>query len=164
MSVYLAAHHAGFEMKNVLIDFVRDELNYKVEDCGAHEFDASDDYPLILKKAAERLASDVARGVESFAIVCGGSDQGEAVAMNRHKGVRCGVFYGWDEALQPDTTGNEYSLLESMRAHDDTNALALASRMLSLDSAKEAVRTWLGAHIDVDERHKRRIDQLDQLG
>ena len=35
MKIYFAADHAGFELKNTLLSYVRTELKHEVEDCGA---------------------------------------------------------------------------------------------------------------------------------
>ena len=94
MKIYFAADHAGFELKNALLVYARDELGHEVEDCGALTLDNDDDYPVFISSAARKLSEDVARGVESRAIVIGASGQGEAIVANRFKGVRCVLYYG----------------------------------------------------------------------
>lgn len=89
MKVYFASDHAGFQTKNALVAFVRDQLKYDVEDCGALVSDPQDDYPAIIAVAARKLSQDVAAGKDSRAIVAGASGQGEAIVANRFKGVRC---------------------------------------------------------------------------
>ena len=60
MKVYFAADHAGFEIKNQLLAYVRDELKMDVEDCGAFVNDPADDYPGIIAAALSlRLAYTV---------------------------------------------------------------------------------------------------------
>ena len=44
MRIYLGADHAGFEMKNVIKDHLESK-GFEVTDCGAHTYDADDDYP-----------------------------------------------------------------------------------------------------------------------
>ncbi|MEN9561394.1 MAG: hypothetical protein RIQ56_667, partial [Candidatus Parcubacteria bacterium] len=92
--VYFAADHAGYDIKNQLFAYVRDELHWEVEDCGAFINDPADDYPAIIAAAAKKLSQDVLTGVESRAIVAGASGQGEAMVANRFKGVRCALYYG----------------------------------------------------------------------
>ena len=58
MKVYFAADHAGFELKNQLLAYVRDELMSEVEDCGAFVFDPHDDYPGFIAEAAQKLSAD----------------------------------------------------------------------------------------------------------
>lgn len=158
MKIFFASDHAGFELKNILLAFVRDELGYEVEDCGAFDYDEADDYPVFVKVAAEKIAEnpDSAR-----AIILGGSGQGEAIVANRFKGVRAVVYYGDVVQQQTDAAGNQLSILKSTREHNDANALSLGARFLDEESAKEAVRIWLETSFSGDERHVRRITQID---
>ena len=157
MKIFFAADHAGYEMKNALMEFVREELNYEVEDCGAFELDEGDDYPDFVVKAAVEVARDP-KG--SRAIVLGASGQGEAMVANRQPGVRAAVYYGEPAVKQIDASGNELNLLESTRAHNDANVLALGAKFLNLQKAKSATELWLKAKFSGEERHQRRIEKL----
>ena len=163
MKVYFAADHAGFETKNHLVAYVRDELRCEVEDCGAFVDDPQDDYPAIVAVAARKLSEDVAAGKDSRAIVAGGSGQGEAIVANRFEGVRCALYYGDPGAQQVDASGKRLDILASTREHNDANALSLGLRFLSLDEAKAAVARWLAAPFPGEARHARRIAQIDQV-
>lgn len=163
MKVYFATDHAGFEIKNQLVAYVRDELGYEVEDCGAHIFDKDDDYPDFIGVAARKLATDAAAGVESRAIIAGASGQGEAMAANRFRGVRCALYYGPAARQQTDAGGKVLDLLSSTREHNDANALSLGLRFLTLGEAKDAVKKWLEKDYPGEERHARRIKKLDTL-
>lgn len=162
MNVYFAADHAGFDLKQELLDFVR-ELGHAVVDCGAHSHEPGDDYPEIIAAAARALLKDVTSGTEARAIVIGASGQGEAMAANRFKGVRCALYYGDAARTQKDAAGNELDMLASTRLHNDANALSLAARFITVDEAKDAVRNWLTIVFSEEERHVRRIAQLDTL-
>jgi ribose 5-phosphate isomerase B len=161
MKVYLAADHAGFELKNALVEFVR-TLGHEVEDCGAVSFNKDDDYPEIIGSAARKLSDDAAKGIDSRAIVIGGSGQGEAIAANRFKGVRCALYYG-AAGMQTDAQGKKLDMIASSREHNDANCLSLGARFLSVDDAKGAVRRWLELPFSAEERHARRIKQIDEL-
>jgi len=163
MKVYFASDHAGFEIKNELVRFVRDQLGCDVEDCGARVHDPQDDYPGIVAVAASRLAADVAAGKDSRAIVAGASGQGEAIVANRFKGVRCALYYGDPGIAQVDAAGRRLDILASTREHNNANALSLGLRFLTLDQAKAAVAHWLAAPFPGDPRHARRIAQIDQV-
>lgn len=163
MKVYFASDHAGFETKNKLVDYVRDQLGYEVEDCGAFVNDPQDDYPGIIAGAARKLAADVAAGKDSRAIVAGASGQGEAIVANRFKGVRCALFYGDPGQDQVDASGKRLDILTSTREHNNANALSLGLRFLTFDQAKDAVARWLAAPFPGEVRHARRIAQIDQL-
>lgn len=163
MKVYFASDHAGFETKNKLVDYVRDQLGYEVEDCGAFVNDPQDDYPGIIAGAARKLAADVAAGKDSRAIVAGASGQGEAIVANRFKWVRCALFYGDPGQDQVDASGKRLDILTSTREHNNANALSLGLRFLTFDQAKDAVARWLAAPFPGEARHARRIAQIDQL-
>jgi len=162
MKVYFASDHAGFEIKNALVAYVA-SLGYEVEDCGAHSFDKDDDYPSIIAGAAKKLSADALRGEDSRAIVAGASGQGEAIVANRFKGVRCALYYGDPGVQQTDQSGKELDMLASSREHNNANALSLGLRFLSLDQAKTAVERWLKTPFPAEERHARRIKQIDEV-
>jgi ribose 5-phosphate isomerase B len=163
MKVYFASDHAGFETKNRLVDYVRDQLGHEVEDCGALVDDPEDDYPEIIAIAARKLSEDVAAGRDSRAIVAGASGQGEAIVANRFKGVRCALYYGDPGHEQIDASGRRLDILASTREHNNANALSLGLRFLSLDQAKDAITRWLAAPFPGEARHARRIAQIDQV-
>lgn len=146
MKIYFAADHAGFEMKNALIEYVK-ELGYEVEDCGAYEFNPEDDYPEFVKKAAQAVSD---KPEEARAIVLGGSGQGEDMVADKFPGIRSAEYYG----------GN-LEIIKLSREHNDANILSLSARFLSLEEAKEAVKLWLETEFSGDERHIRRISKID---
>ncbi|NCN52444.1 RpiB/LacA/LacB family sugar-phosphate isomerase [Candidatus Parcubacteria bacterium] len=146
MKIYFAADHAGFELKEVLRAFVRDELGYETEDCGAFAKDIDDDYPDFVRVAAEKVAGED----EGMGIILGGSGQGEAIAANRTKGVRAAVYYGGPEEI-----------VTLSREHNDANMLSLGARFMNADTAKEVVRLWLATEFSGDERHIRRLQKVD---
>lgn len=160
MKIYIGADHAGFELRAYLIDMLR-ERGYAVEDCGAHLYDADDDYPLIIRDTMKRFLADVKQGADARAIVIGASGQGEAIVANRFKGVRCALYYGAPRGPQTDSSGRELSMLSSSRAHNDANALALAARFMTPEEALRAVELWLKEPFTPEDRHTRRIWQID---
>jgi|SRR3989344_2592671 len=162
MKVYFAADHAGFALKNTLVEFVR-TLGYEAEDCGASTLDTSDDYPPIIIRAAEKVAHDLKNDVVSRAIVLGASGQGEAMVANRIKGIRAAVFYGTPLRLQKDLSEHILDILTSSRMHNNDNVLSLGARFLNEEEAKDAVKKWLSAAFGGEERHTRRIKQIDDL-
>jgi ribose 5-phosphate isomerase B len=162
MKVYFAADHAGFDLKNILMNFVRGDLGHEVEDCGAFEKDPNDDYPEIIAAACRSIVRDVSEGIECRGIILGASGQGEAMAANRFESVRAAVYYG-ATGHQVDTSGISLDMLASIRGHNDSNVLSLGARFLTEDEAKQAVKSWLAAPFTGDERHVRRIGKLDTL-
>lgn len=162
MKVYIAADHAGFELKQQLLTFVQ-LLGHEVEDCGALALDEADDYPPIIAQTARKVSADVASGVDSRAILIGASGEGEAMVANRFRGVRCALYYGAASLEQTDMDGKKLSILVSTREHNDANALALGARFLAPEDAKAAVQTWLATPFSGNERHARRVHQIDAI-
>lgn len=163
MKIYFATDHAGLELKNELLNFVRDEFGLEVVDCGAFELDMTDDYPDFVGAAAGALARDVATGLDSRAVIVGASGQAEAMTANRFKGVRCALYYGPAGKEQTDAGGKVLDMLASVRDHNDANALSLGARFLTVEEAKDAVRKWLAEPFSGEERHARRIKKIDSF-
>lgn len=161
MKVYFASDHAGFALKKVLMPYV-ESLGHTVEDCGAFEMETGDDYPAIIAVAAHALVDDAAQGMDNRAIVLGASGQGEAMAANRFTGVRAALYYG-EAGEQTDAAGEKLSMLVSSRRHNNANVLALAARFLSAEAAQSAVALWLSTPFSGEERHARRLAQLDTI-
>ena len=134
-----------------------------MEDCGALTLDPSDANPEIVARAAQKLATDAAAGIDSRMIVIGASGQGEAMAANRFKGVRCALYYGTASKNQTDIVGNELDIVASTREHNNANALSLGARFISADEARAVVKSWLKTCFSDDARHVRRTARLDEI-
>ena len=160
LKVFFAADHAGFELKNTLLSFVRDELKYEVEDMSGKTYDMEDDYPKIVARAAQAVG---AMPEHHRAIVIGASGQGEAIVANRFPHVRATVYYGYVGKQQTDASGKILDLISSLRAHNDSNVLSLGARFLNESEAKDAVRLWLVTPFSGEERHARRNAQIDHV-
>jgi ribose 5-phosphate isomerase B len=152
MKIYFASDHAGFDLKSELLAFVRDELRLGVRDCGAFENDPDDDYPPIIAAAARAVSDDVANGIQSRAVILGGSGTGESIVADKFRGVRAAVYYG-----------GTLDIVRLSREHNDANILSLGARFISFDEAKIAVRLWLSTPFSHDERHVRRIAQIEAV-
>jgi len=167
MLIYFATDHAGFELKGKLIPFVK-ELGFEVEDCGAYELNENDDYPEFVKKAAQKVSEDPEN---SKAIILGGSGQGEAIVANRFRNIRAAVYYGSNSATsfaqgyggskKATLDKGNLEIIKLSREHNDANVLSLGARFLSEEEAKEAVKLWLETSFSGEERHKRRINNID---
>lgn len=164
MKVAITTDHAGFEALKDLKMYI-ESMGHECIDCGPREFDANDDYPDYIFPAAQAVAD----GVCDRAIIMGGSGQGEAMAANRIRGVRCALFYGPVLAKLPvDAEGNmssdPYEIVRLSRTHNNANVLSLSGRFLTVDEMKEALRIWFTTDFLPVERHERRIHKLDQMG
>ena len=160
MTIYLAADHAGFALKEKAKKFLI-ESGHEVTDCGAHKLVAGDDYPVYMGKAAEAVADDPG----SRGIIFGGSGQGEAMVANRTPGVRAAVFYGPEVAKAAvDAEGRQsadpFEILKLERAHNDSNMLSIGARFVSEVDALKAIQIWLATPFSRSERHERRIKEF----
>jgi len=154
MKIYLGGDHAGFELKEKVKEFLKQE-GYKVEDCGAYEFDKDDDYPDFIRPVAEAVVND--KG--SMGIILGKSGQGEAMCANRVPRARAGVFYSEALALDPNSE-DSFEMIKLLREHNDANILSLSSHFLSEDQIKFAVELFLKTEFKNEERYTRRIKKL----
>ena len=118
------------------------ELGHAVDDFGT-DSEEPVDYPLFIRPVA--LA--VAQGEADRGVVLGGSGNGEAMAANRVKGVRCALCWNVESA-------------RLARQHNDANIISLGQRMLTEEAALEIVLIWLETAFE-GGRHLRRIQLLD---
>lgn len=143
MKIAIGSDHAGYRYKEEIKLFLT-EQGHEVEDFGT-DSEESVDYPLFIRPAAEAVAA----GLCERGVVLGGSGNGEAMAANRLRGVRCALC--WDE---------ESARLA--RLHNDANMISLGQRMMPLETALEIVQIWLETPFE-GGRHVRRIQLLDQF-
>jgi ribose 5-phosphate isomerase B len=149
MNIYLSSDHGGFELRNTLETYLI-SLGYTVTDMGPESYDASDDYPDMIAPLAALVSEKAKKGEEVFGIILGGSGQGEAIVANRFSHVRAGVF-----------NYDNLELVKLLRDHNDANVLSLGARFLSEDTAKQAVKLFIETPFSHDERHERRIKEID---
>jgi ribose 5-phosphate isomerase B len=143
MKIALGSDHAGFRYKERVKSLVQ-ELGHEPKDFGTFSEEPVD-YPTFIRPAAEA----VARGECDRGIVFGGSGNGEAMAANKVRGVRCGLAW------------NEESARLS-RQHNDANVLSMGERMISEELMVKIVRLWLDTPFE-GGRHVKRIELLNQM-
>lgn len=163
MKIALSADHAGFNQLQQLKDFIT-ELGYTFIDYGPDKLNTHDDYPDFIIPAAKSIV----KGECACGIVIGGDGEGEAMAANRIRGIRCAVFYGPAVARGVvDATGrishDPYEIVRLTRQHNDANMLSLAGRFMSIDDMKNVVKLWLETDFSNDARHVRRNIKLDRV-
>lgn len=141
MTIAIASDHAGFRYKTVLVEHLT-RLGHDVVDFGTMSGEPVD-YPDVVHPAAAAVAS----GACERGIVLGGSGNGEAMAANRHRGVRCVLCWNEESARVG-------------RLHNDANMIAIGGRMVSEDLAIRIVDIWLTTAFE-GGRHVSRIRKLD---
>ncbi|HZB47541.1 MAG TPA: ribose-5-phosphate isomerase [Mycobacteriales bacterium] len=142
MRVYLGSDHAGLELKTHLIGHLTG-TGHEPVDCGPESYDPDDDYPPYCFRTGESVLADPG----SLGVVIGGSGNGEQIAANKVRGVRCGL--AWSEQTA-----------RLAREHNDAQVVAIGARMHSPEEAARLVDAFLATPFGGDERHARRIALL----
>jgi ribose 5-phosphate isomerase B len=140
MRIVLGSDHAGFRLKQVLIDHLA-AAGHDVSDVGTFSEEPVD-YPLFCAAAART----VVRGEADMGIVLGGSGQGEAISANKVHGVRA--------ALCHDETTARLA-----RNHNNANVLALGARFVAPELAVIILDVFLAAGFE-GGRHVPRLEEI----
>ena len=140
MRIALASDHAGFELKAVLVDWLRSE-GYDPLDLGTNSAERVD-YP----DFGYRLAHALEVGDAQYGIAICGSGIGIAIAANRNPHVRCA------QVAEPVSAA-------LARQHNDCNAIALGARLIGEDMAKACITAFLSAEFQ-GGRHTHRVEKL----
>jgi len=142
MRVHIGTDHAGFDLKQHLVEHLRSR-GHDVVDHGALEADPSDDYPPFVLRAAAAVAAEPG----SLGIVLGGSGNGEQIAANAVPGIRCALAWSVDTA-------------RLAREHNDAQCVGIGARMHTLEEATAIADTFVDTPFSDDPRHVRRIEML----
>lgn len=148
--LYTASDHAGFKLKeNFKVLILASKLpvfqQLQIVDLSP-EFIKSDDYPLVAKK----LATKILNNSNSFGLAICGSGEGICMALNRFNGVRAGL-------------SNSKATATLLRQHNHAQVLCLSGLGVSCEKKLGLLKSFLEAKPSHEERHLRRIIQLDNL-
>jgi ribose 5-phosphate isomerase B len=142
MKISIGADHAGYDMKQRLIEYVQ-TLGHQVHDVGTFEPGKPDDYP----DYAVLVAQDIRSGAAERGILVCGSGVGVSVAANKFKGIRAAMCH------------DHYSAHQGVE-HDDMNVLVLGARIIGQMTAEDATQAFLKAQFSGEERHLRRLNKV----
>jgi ribose 5-phosphate isomerase B len=145
MRVHLGSDHAGLELKEHLVGWLR-EHGHEPVDHGPFVYDAEDDYPVFCLRAAEAVAAEPG----SRGVVIGGSGNGEQIAANKVAGVRAAL--AWNEQTAA-----------LARQHNDANVVSVGGRMHKVEEMTHFVQIFLDTDFSGVERHARRIGMLAEF-
>ena len=138
--VSLGADHAGYSLKEIIKRHLIIK-GFEVIDCGTNSI-AAVDYPDFIIPAAECVSSNKA----NYGIVFGGSGNGEVIAANKVKGIRCALCWNIESA-------------KLAKRHNNANMISLGARMIRNDEGIEIVDAWLN-DIFEEGRHIQRINKI----
>lgn len=138
--ISVGSDHAGYEYKQFLIDWLRDQ-GFVVRDNGTHSKD-SVDYP----DFAHPVADQVENGEAAFGVLICGSANGVAITANKHAGVRAAIC--WNEELA-----------QLARGHNDANVLCIPARFVTLELALDMLKTFMKTAFE-GGRHQNRVSKI----
>ncbi|MDG1701658.1 MAG: ribose 5-phosphate isomerase B [Opitutae bacterium] len=139
--IAIGTDHAGFPLKASIIQLLESK-GISIIDMGCFDSNSCD-YPDFVKPAAKKVIS----GEADKAIVLGGSGNGEAIAANKVKGIRCALCYDLWTA-------------EMASKHNNANCIAIGSRATSEELSLKIVDKWLSTEFE-GGRHLNRIKKIE---
>jgi ribose 5-phosphate isomerase B len=142
MKISIGADHAGYDMKQHLVEYIR-QLGHNVHDVGTFEPGKPDDYP----DYAILVAQDIRSGAAERGVLVCGSGVGVSVAANKFKGIRAAMCH------------DHYSAHQGVE-HDDMNVLVMGARIIGQMTAEDATAAFLSAKFSGEERHVRRLNKV----
>ncbi len=145
MKIAIGADHGGYPIKAQVITLL-ESLGHQVLDLGAHEYNATDDYPDFARYVGQAIQHQQAqRGI----ILCG-SGVGACIAANKMKGVRACVCH------------DIYSASQGVE-HDDMNVLCLGGRIIGQALIPSLITAFASATFDTDARFVRRLEKVKAI-
>lgn len=154
--IYLGSDHGGFDLKEKIKKWLV-AWGYAYEDLGNTIYDKEDNYPEFAFKVAERVVLEEQNG-KSFptiwkerpkGVLCCRSAAGMIISANKINGARAAGAFDKRSATH-------------CRLHNDTNILALSGDWLEEYEAREILKTWLETEFSGEERHVRRLRQIEE--
>ena len=143
MKVVLGCDHGGLNIKNAIIEYLK-ENNFEYTDFGCYT-EESVDYPVY----AYKVAAAVASSEDTLGILCCGTGIGISMAANKVKGIRAAVCT------------NEF-MAEMTRRHNNANIIAMGGRIIDEATAVKLADIFLNTEFEGD-RHTRRVDMITAI-
>ena len=140
--IALGCDHGGYELKQEVIAYLeKNGLEYK--DFGCYSTEAVDS-PVYAKLVAKAIQSgECEKGI----LICG-TGIGISITANKFKGIRAALCSDCFSA-------------EATRLHNDANIVAMGARVVGPGLAIKIIDTFLNTPFSGEERHKRRIAQIE---
>jgi len=142
MRIHIGGDHAAYELQRALVAHLT-EAGHDVVDHGPTTYDAQDDYPVYVLRAAEAVAADDG----SLGVVLGGSGNGEQMAANKVRGIRAALAWSGE-------------LAALARQHNDAQVVSIGARFTSVEVAKEIVDAFARTEFTDEARHSRRLGMV----
>lgn len=141
MKFYIATDHAGFEVKDFVINYVSSK-GHEIIDLGPYSDDRVD-YPDFAKKCANSVVSD--KG--SFGILICGTGIGISIAANKIAGIRAGLCH-------------DVFTASATRAHNDANILCFGQRVVGRGVIESMIDAFCETEFE-GGRHTGRVEKIE---
>lgn len=140
--IAIGSDHGGYDLRMQVIEHLK-ERGIEVKDMGCPD-KSSCDYPVYGKKVAQAVVSgECEKGI----VICT-TGIGISITANKFKGIRC--------ALCSDSISAKLT-----RLHNNANVLAMGAGIVGPNLALSIVDTFLDTEFSNEERHIRRVDQIE---
>jgi ribose 5-phosphate isomerase B len=139
MKIPIASDHAGFEMKTALIEILKNDYNFVDEGTTSLE---SVDYP----DYARKVVMDIKAEPELKGILLCGSGNGMQMTANKYDFIRAALC--WNREIA-----------KLARMHNDANILVLPARFISIEEARECIKTFFTTDFE-GGRHSCRVEKM----
>lgn len=140
--IAIGSDHGGYSLKQEVMKHL-EERGLEFKDYGCYDAQSCD-YPQYAKAVANAVASGEA---EKGILICG-TGIGVSITANKVKGIRCALCSDCFSA-------------EATRLHNNANILAFGERVVGPGLALKIVDTFLDTPFSNEERHIRRINQIE---
>ena len=140
MNIAIGADHAGYEVKRVIIAFLK-EKGHQIEDFGCYSKE-SIDYP----DYAHPVCESIEKGINKYGVLICGSGNGISMAANKHPGIRAAL--SWNPEIA-----------ELGRLHNNANIVSIPARFVSEESALKIVEVFFSTEFE-GGRHQTRVDKI----
>lgn len=145
MKIGFGCDHTAIELKNILMDHIKEKYGYECLDFGAFDASVKVDYPIQGLKVAEAIrAGEVDKGV----LICG-TGIGISLAANKVPGIRAAVC------------SEPYSARLTVQ-HNDANIIAVGARVVGPELAKMIIDSFFDAEFE-GGRHARRVNMITEI-
>jgi len=140
--IYIGADHNGFELKEEIKKYLEEkDIEYNDEGTNSKEIVH---YPQIASKVCKKMNKDTDKAI----LICG-SGIGMSMVANKYKGIRAGVCFSEETALDG-------------KQHSDLNVLALAGKHTTPEEAKKIIKIWLDKEF-LNGRYKERLEMIKEI-
>lgn len=146
MKLLIASDHAGFELKQHVVQALQSQTNFTIQDFGTTSLD-SVDYPDFADQVCKSLKSETtAAALTEMGILICGSGQGMALRANKYPHIRAALVYSEE-------------ITRLSREHNDANIICMGSRFCTLEQALHWIQIFSDTNF-AQGRHQNRVIKL----